>query len=225
LICIKSHRLEILPFIHRFITVRQRVLPARIVKLIDVEVAMNLEKLKPWNWFKHEENESRAVPVTRQENQPAADSLLNLQREMDRWFENLSSAFGLPAVSRNLLDGGGRRTATLANLYRPQIDVSGDDNGYEIKLDVPGLTEADLSIEVRDDVLIIRGEQQQQSEDKGKQYYRVERSYGAFQRTLSLPDDADADEIEAKIDNGVLRLGIPRRQSVNANVKRIPISS
>jgi len=185
---------------------------------------MNLEKLKPWNWFKHEENTSPALPTMRQESLPAADSLQNLQREMDRWFDNLSSAFGLPSVSGNLV-GGVRPAVKLGNLYRPQIDVSGDDNGYEIKLDVPGLTEADLSIEVRDDVLIIRGEQQQQSEDRDKHYYRVERSYGAFQRTLSLPDDADADEIEAKIDNGVLRLGIPRRQSADPDVKRIPISS
>jgi HSP20 family protein len=185
---------------------------------------MNLEKLKPWNWFKHEENDSQAVPVTRQESLPAADSLLSLQREMDRWFDNLSSAFGLPSVNRNLL-GSSRPAATLANLYQPQIDVSGDDNGYQIKLNVPGLAEDDLSIEVRDDVLIIRGEQQQQSEDRDKHYYRVERSYGAFQRTLSLPDDADVDEIEAKIDNGVLRLEIPRRESRDQNVRRIEISS
>jgi len=114
---------------------------------------------------------------------------------------------------------------TLASLYRPQIDVSGDDKHYEIKLDVPGMSESDLSIEVRDDLLLISGEKREDSEDKGKHYYRVERSYGAFQRTLALPDDANADEIDARLEKGVLRLEIPRRESSAQKVRRIDIAT
>jgi HSP20 family protein len=185
---------------------------------------MNLEKLKPWNWFKHEENTGQSeaqVPVRRADNLPAADSLLRLHNEMDRWFDQLSASFGMPSLS----SGSAWPAATPGQAYRPLIDVSADDNCYEIKLDVPGMTEADLSIEVKDDMLMIHGEKQQRSENKDKHFYRVERSYGAFQRTLALPDDANADEISAQLEKGVLRLEIPRRESASESVKRIAISS
>jgi HSP20 family protein len=143
---------------------------------------------------------------------------------MDRWFERISSSFGLPSLAAKW-PAEGRADTSLQSLYRPRIDVSGDDNRYEIMLDVPGMNESDLSIEVHDDVLVIRGEKRDSSEDKGKHYYRVERSYGAFQRTLALPDDANADEIDARLEQGVLRLEIPRRENAVQNVRRIEISS
>ena len=182
---------------------------------------MNLEKLKPWNWFKHEDQTSSAsqpVPVTREESGSAVDSMARLQRLMDRWFDEASSSLGMSSMTPGI-----GRVATHA--YRPRIDVCGDANCYEIKLDVPGMDESDLSLEVKDDVLVIRGQKQEKSEDKDKHYYRIERSYGAFQRTLALPDDANADEIEARLDNGVLRLEIPRREVPDKDVRRISISS
>ena len=186
---------------------------------------MKLEKLNPWNWFKHEENSdsNSAIPVTRDQSAASpgslssAGSLLGLHREMDRLFNEAFRSFGLP--SQNSTDG------LVAPLYRPQIDVSGDDNRYEIALDVPDMSESDISIDVRDDVLTIKGQKEQRSENKDKHFYRVERSYGSFQRTLSLPDDADADKIRAELNKGVLRLEIPRRQVAEKDVKRIPISS
>lgn len=188
---------------------------------------MNLEKLKPWNWFKHEDSTNavnRQVPVTREQGGTAGDSLMRLHQEMDRWFDEISASFGLPSASRRPF-GSESSAASLANFYRPQIDVGADSNSYEIKLDVPGIDESDLSIEVRDDVLMIRGEKQDRNESKDKHYYRVERSYGAFQRTLALPDDANADKISARLDRGVLCLQIPRRKGVEQDSRRIEISS
>jgi HSP20 family protein len=184
---------------------------------------MNLEKLKPWNWFKHEDDAGsvgQTVPVKRAQHSPAADSLTRLHDEMDRWFDQLSSSLGLPRLGSRPTGG-----MNLAGVYRPQIDVSGDDKRYQIELDVPGMSESDLSIEVRDDLLVISGEKREDSEDKGKHYYRVERSYGAFQRTLALPDDANADEIDARLEKGVLRLEIPRRESSAQKARRIDIAS
>ena len=192
---------------------------------------MNLEKLKPWNWFKHEENgggKGRQVPVSRSEaeNLPLADrgSLVSLHRDMDRWFDDAFKSFGMPSLASDLQTRG-LPGAQLASFYRPQIDVSGDANCYEINLDVPGLTESDLSLEVKDDVLTIKGQKEERSEDKDKHYYRVERSYGSFQRTLALPDDAIGDEIKANLDKGVLRLEIPRRETADEEVKRISINA
>jgi HSP20 family protein len=187
---------------------------------------MNLEKLKPWNWFKHEEgaNGGRQVPVSRQQagGMPLdrGGSLLSLHRDMDRWFEDAFRSFGMPDMPASKIADTG-----MSGFFRPRIDVSGDDNCYEINLDVPGLNESDLTLEVKDDVLTIKGQKEERSENKDKHYYRVERSFGSFQRTLALPDDANADEIKANLDKGVLKLEIPRRAAVKEDVKRISISS
>jgi HSP20 family protein len=192
---------------------------------------MNLEKLKPWNWFKHEENgigKGGQIPVSRSEaeNLPLAGrgSLMSLHSDMDRWFDDAFKSFGMPSLASNL-ESRGLPGAQLSSFYSPQIDVSGDANCYEINLDVPGLTESDLSLEVRNDVLTIKGQMEKRSEEKDKNYYCVERSYGSFQRTLALPDDAIGDEIKANLDKGVLRLEIPRRETANQEVKRISINS
>lgn len=193
---------------------------------------MDLEKLKPWNWFKHEDNseQSSAIPVMRDQSPSVVGplstpgSLLDLHRDMDRWFDEAFRSFGMPSSGPGLLS---RRLADspLLKSYRPQVDVSGDNNHYEVALDVPDMSESDLAIEVKNDVLTIRGHKEDKTETKDKHYYRVERSSGSFQRTLSLPDDANADEISADLKNGVLKLSIPRREIAAEDVKRISISS
>ena len=190
---------------------------------------MDLEKLKPWNWFKHEEgNNGRDVPVKKSSLEGATyarpDSLLQLHREMDRWFDDAFKSFGLSSRAPRL-PGFAASSAQMEPFFKPQIDVSGDERGYQVSLDVPGLTEDDLTLEIADDLLVIKGQKEARSEDKDKHYYRVERSYGSFRRTLSLPDDADAGAISAKLDKGVLRLEIPRREGAHADVRRISINS
>lgn len=195
---------------------------------------MDLQKLNPWNWFKHEDREASKdshIPVARDRRgeYPQTlfhpDSLLRLHSEMDRLFDEAFSAFGMPTLRSNIssqLAGPGSR---MLGAYRPQIDVSGDDRTYQITLDVPGLSEQELNIEVSGDVLTIKGQKEEHVEEKDKQFYRMERSYGVFRRTLALPDDADADAIEASLKDGVLTLNIPRRQLDKSEVKRISISS
>ena len=190
---------------------------------------MDLEKLKPWNWFKHEENEGgRPIPVRKGEVEGAgfrgSGGLMQLHREMDRWFDDAFRSLGAGSLGRGLAQMPGFGDDT-SGFFRPQIDVSGDANSYQISLDVPGMTEDDMSLEVRDDLLVIKGQKEARKEDKDKHYYRVERSYGSFQRTLSLPDDADVDEIRASLDKGVLRLEIPRRGETKKDVRRISINA
>ena len=192
---------------------------------------MNLEKLKPWNWFRHEEGdnpERRQLPFAGgRASAPLPGgpaSLISLHREMDRWFEQACKSFGIPSPA----SGFGPTSFAgeyLHGYYRPQIDVSGDENCYQISLDVPGLTEDDLSLELDDDVLTIKGRKEERNESRDRRYYRIERSYGSFQRTLALPDDANAGEIRAGLDKGVLRLEIPRRSGASSNLRRIAISS
>lgn len=192
---------------------------------------MDLAKLNPWNWFKHEENDRQEnqIPVTRKEaNSLSANTgtnpLWQLHREIDQLFNDTFNAFGmLPSVTTSPLNKA--LTDNFTALYRPKLDVSGDDNEYKVVLDVPGLSESDLSIEIKGDMLVIKGQKEEEHESKDKQFYRIERSFGSFQRTLSLPDDANSEAIKASLKDGVLTLSIPRQARSEQEVKRIEISS
>lgn len=98
------------------------------------------------------------------------------------------------------------------------------EKNYQITLQVPGMEVENLSIEVQGDSLLVRGEKHESKENKDKEFYRVERSYGTFQRTLALPNDANVDEIKANLIDGVLILTIPRKQVESKKVKRIAIN-
>ena len=99
---------------------------------------------------------------------------------------------------------------------------SGDADGYEISIEVPGMSASDVAIELRGGSLYVHGEKQERSEERERYYYRVERSSGRFERVLSLPEDADPDGIRASLDNGVLTIRIPRR-AADSGGRRIEI--
>ena len=191
---------------------------------------MNLEKLNPWNWFKHEESADAAeqhIAVKNNANdslpvqyQATSRPIMQFHQELDRMFDDVFSGFGVSPLT-------GRSNALLRSdrgIIRPNLNISSDDKNYLISLEVPGFQEADISIEVKGDVLTIQGHIEDQKEEKDQHFYRMERSYGTIKRVLSLPDDADADNIEALMKDGVLSLTIPRQEVDKADTKTIPIS-
>ncbi len=196
---------------------------------------MNLQKLNPWNWFKHEESlntgeqpDERYIPVKRNSrnndlsvNQKnSSQSIFQLHQDMNRLFDEVFNSSGFPF--------SGSRMPSLnvpdTSVFRPKLDVSSDDHNYNISLELPGLKESDISVEVKNDVLTIKGTMDEEKEDRDKHFYRIERSYGAFQRTLALPDDANADDIRASMEDGVLNLMIPRNEIADASVRKIAIN-
>jgi HSP20 family protein len=98
--------------------------------------------------------------------------------------------------------------------YVPALDLSETQEGYLVEAALPGLKPEDLEITVENTVLTIKGEIRQQSEDKQRKYHRTERHFGAFQRTIGLPTTVKADAIQASLENGVLRLNIPKTEAV-----------
>ena len=92
----------------------------------------------------------------------------------------------------------------------PAMDLVEADDEFVLKADLPGLTEDDVSIEVRDNALTISGERKSESEQKGRGWYRVEREFGRFSRSLTLPEGVNADSIGASFENGVLEVRIPK---------------
>ncbi len=189
---------------------------------------MNLQKLNPWNWFKHEEpqkEEALAVPVTRESYsspQLAGPSMQQLHREINQLFEKTFHDFGFSPFSRSPL-WDQKPSAELASPFYASLNVASDDEQYTITLEAPGLEQKDISIELKERVLVIKGNKQEESENKDKQFYRIERRYGSFERVLSVPDDADVDGINASMKSGLLTIKIPRLEAEKSKVRQITI--
>jgi HSP20 family protein len=184
---------------------------------------MDIKKLAPWNWFKRENEESgNAIPVkykNKSVNNYSPVSSGIMHDEMDRLFDEFFSGSALsPFRSRpSVLEG------ITGTLLKPSLDIGSTDKEYTVSIEIPGVSEKDIRIELVRDSLIIRGEKKQRKEEKKKKFYRIERSYGSFQRTLSLPTDANMENIKADFNNGVLNITIPRVEVRENKARQIEI--
>lgn len=181
---------------------------------------MDIKKLIPWNWFKKEE-ESGQLPIQRASYAGNASPIAQLHEEMDRVFDSMFQNFGFRSHSSHFPSTG---LDSNSALLRPNVDVSSNDIAHTIKVEVPGVEQDDINIEIADGTLTISGEKKQESEEKNKHFYHMERSYGSFQRILSLPEDVDESAINASFKNGVLTINLPRKGLPKTDVKQIPIN-
>jgi HSP20 family protein len=145
------------------------------------------------------------MPVVRWD--PARE-IDTLQGQMNRLF---SSFLDTPTANGN-----------AARRWIPSMDLVETADHFVLKADLPGMSESDVSISLEKDVLTIAGERKAEREEKHEGYYRIERSTGAFSRSLSLPEGVDADAVTAKFDNGVLEVRIPK--PAQAQPRRIEIA-
>src|ERR671924_246681 len=105
----------------------------------------------------------------------------------------------------------------------PPMDLVEAEDHFVLKADLPGLSEGDVNIEVQDNALTISGERKAEHEQREKGWYRIERSFGSFSRSLTLPEGIDPDRIEAAFSHGVLEIRIPKPEE--RKPRRISISS
>src|SRR5438445_7792369 len=104
----------------------------------------------------------------------------------------------------------------------PVADVTKDEKEYLIKAELPELKKEDVKVTVENGVLTISGERKFEKEEKKKKYHRVERGYGSFVRSFSLPDDADANKVKAEFKNGMLTIHLPKNEK--AKPKQIEVN-
>lgn len=187
---------------------------------------MSIKNWIPWNWFKKEEgDEGKTVPVRRDNKRESEYAVTRpiqqLHRDIDRIFDNAFRGFGMtpfgfdrPILPR-MTDG----------MLKPTLDLAATDKDYTITVEIPGVEDKDVKVEIASDTMTIRGEKKQENEEKGKNYYRMERSYGSFQRVLSLPEDADQDGVKATFKKGILTVTMPRKELPKSDVKRIDVKS
>ncbi len=182
---------------------------------------MELKKFVPWNWFKKEDEFTRqsTLPVIRRGDSQTLSPVRQFHQEIDRMFDEFFHGFGFPSM------GLGRNFPSLAQSewLKPTVDIEADEKEYTISVEIPGVEEKDFSLELNDSTLSIRGEKRQQKEDKQTDYYRMERSFGSFQRVISLPEDVNQDGINAKYTNGVLTIKLPRKPSAKTESRKIQI--
>jgi HSP20 family protein len=121
----------------------------------------------------------------------------SLQSEVNRLFD------GFFGTGRALNGARSRR-------WIPAMDLVESEEHLVLRADLPGMSEDDIEIEIKDNVLTVSGERKAEEERKEEGYYRVERTYGSFSRSLTLPEGVSADEVSASFDKGVLEVRIPK---------------
>jgi HSP20 family protein len=134
---------------------------------------------------------------------PKADDVFN---EMQKGLQRLFSGFeGLD----------------FAKGFTPACDMVENDKSYLLTADLPGLKQEDIRVELHNRDLVISGERQEEKKDNQQSQHVIERHYGSFRRSITLPSDVDADEVQASFENGVLKIEIPK--SEKARSRQIPI--
>lgn len=136
-----------------------------------------------------------------------------LHEEMDRLFDDFLPKFSSPSLFEGRLG------------HMPALDVSETDDAIEVKADLPGLEEKDIDVKLANGVLVISGERKEESEEKKKNYYHAERSYGVFNRSVSLPCEVDEDRIDATFKKGVLTITLPKSAQAKEEERKIQIKT
>ena len=128
-------------------------------------------------------------------------------RELEEMSNRLNRLFERPT----LRTGNGKEALTVAD-WVPSVDISETDTEYLIKAELPEVKKEDVKVTVQDGVLMIQGERQQEKEEKGKKFHRVERSYGSFVRSFTLPNYVDNTNVKAEFKEGILNLHLPKSE-------------
>lgn len=160
---------------------------------------MAISDLVPWK------RGTKQVPVNREATHP----MLGLQQSVNRLFDEFFDGFGL---------------TPFVGDFVPQVDMVENDREFKVSVELPGLEEKDVNVTLAHNLLTISGEKKEEKEDKGKNYYRMERSYGSFRRSIPLPDEVEADKAEATFKKGVLTVNLPKTAEAQ-NRKRISIKT
>jgi HSP20 family protein len=157
-----------------------------------------LEKLEKWNPLKQLSGKRGNI----------MSELHHLQRDINRMFDGFF---------------GERQTAIENRLWSPAVDVSETDSEVLVRVDLPGMTQKDVEVHLRDNVLTLQGEKKQHRKKKKERYYFEERYYGSFNQSFTLPAKVDPERIQATFKHGVLSVTLPKIEG--AKPKKIAIST
>lgn len=139
--------------------------------------------------------------------------MAGFQKEMNQLFNNFFTESPFAAMKWN------------EETFNPKVNVAETDTNVQITAELPGMEEKDIDVSLAENTLTIKGEKKKESEEKNKNFHRVERSYGYFQRSLPLPAEVEVDKVAANFKNGILNITLPKSQASKAKSKKIEIKS
>ncbi len=134
--------------------------------------------------------------------------LQSLQEKIDRIFEESLR---------------GREVSPFSGSWVPAVDIYETDDAIILEAELPGMDEKDIEVKVEDNVLTIKGERKFEKEAKEENYYRMERYYGSFQRSFSLPSNVDLDKIKAEYKKGILKVTMPKKEETKPKQIKIEV--
>jgi HSP20 family protein len=138
--------------------------------------------------------------------------------ELDEVQNRLGSLFG----GRFPRPGNGNGGLKLAD-WAPQVDITEDDKEYLVKADLPEMKKEEIKVNVEEGVLAVSGERKAEKEEKNKKFHRIERSYGSFMRSFTLPEDANGAKVSAEFKDGVLKVHLPKSPVAKSNAIEVKV--
>jgi len=147
----------------------------------------------------------------------------SLRREIDRLFEDFNGGFWRSPVRRSLFDVTPSWDREWPKM--PAVDFTDTEKAFEVIAELPGMDEKNIEVKVANGILTIKGEKQDEKEEKKKDYYLKERNFGSFERAFQIPDGVDADKIEANFKKGVLTVTLPKKAEAQKSAKKIDIKA
>ena len=178
-------------------------------------------KLLPSKWL----NKKNGLEIHRENKEnngyQMEHPIYSLHAEVNRLFDDFFSSTDMPMFGKSL---GLSPFSDLSNtVITPRIDVHETDKELKISAELPGLSESEIDVSLSKDVLTISGEKKQESEQNVKGWYRMERTYGTFTRSVALPCEVDQNSCVASFKNGVLTISMNKTPQAEENRKCIPI--
>ncbi len=145
----------------------------------------------------------------------------NPLREMDEAQDRLNRFFlggGFPTRM-----GNGEIPSLAVADWSPEVDISEDDQGYLLKADLPEMKKDDVRVTLEDGILSVSGERKGLKEDQKKKFHRIERSFGTFRRSFTLPEDADSTKVTAEFRDGVLKVHLPTTPVAKSKATQVKV--
>lgn len=140
----------------------------------------------------------------------ATDLFGSLQREIDQVFRDFGRGWPVAGTNRR-------------GLMPVKFNVAETEKAFEVTADMPGVDAKDIDVQLKDDVLTVRGEKKEDKDETDKNYHLVERTYGMFERAFSLPAEVDAEKIEANFEKGVLKVVLPKKPAEMTKAQKIEV--
>ena len=126
---------------------------------------------------------------------------------------------------RESFNDAGRDESLTTSTFAPAVDVYEDEHKVTLKIEVPGIDEKDINVNVENNTLTVHGERKIEKEEKEENYRRVERQYGSFTRTFTLPQTVDTENVSATYDKGVLKITLPKKAEAKPKQIKVNIAS